>query len=329
MPFVALLAFGVKRLTRVGPKGPLMTQFVLDISGYTWLIIAWLLTLASVWDKENLKPLAHAIGVVGGLAHLLFLIMQVTLSSYIEVSEANPQEEERETSEQALNFLICVCEEMVCARAGTPMGVVRRCCQSPHTHVSLPVSDPMWQLLFEIFHSIHLVALGGATHSPHPEQNPSRRRVVSVLVLCVVHLHGCDVGTAGEYTRAKCGLIRRYAVTRWHHRDAALPVWGAAPAHGVVESRHVVVVVVVVVCTCVRAHMQCGCDSGCVPASRWAPLPVVYSVSVLNALRCRSPQGQNQSHDTTTLCVRLQPPVLRSVSGSGQHDNSIVGANNG
>ena len=60
--------------------------------------------------------------------------------------------------------------------------------QFPHTHIGLPLSDPMWQLLFEIFHLIHLVALSGATHSPRPEQDPDRQHAVSVCLLVVWYI---------------------------------------------------------------------------------------------------------------------------------------------
>ena len=113
LPFFALLAFQVWRIFLVGETWLHVAQLGLDLAGYTWLIIAWLLTLASVRDEDNLKSLAHAIGVVGGLAHLLFLIMQVTLISYVEVSEANLEEEQKETPELAVNFLTHVWEEMV------------------------------------------------------------------------------------------------------------------------------------------------------------------------------------------------------------------------
>ena len=114
-PFVALLAFEVWRIFLVGETWLHVAQLGLDLAGYTWLIIAWLLTLASVRGSSTprAQARAHAIGVVGGLAHLLFLIMQVTLNSYIEVSEANLEGEQKETPELAVNFLTHVWEEMV------------------------------------------------------------------------------------------------------------------------------------------------------------------------------------------------------------------------
>ena len=114
-PFVALLAFEIWRIFLVGETWLHVAQLGLDLAGYSWLIIAWLLTLASVRGSSTprAQARAHAIGVVGGLAHLLFLIMQVTLNSYIEVSEANLEEEQKETPELAVNFLTHVWEEMV------------------------------------------------------------------------------------------------------------------------------------------------------------------------------------------------------------------------